>query len=693
MTFYQILSKKDVLTRMIFLALFYSGFWILAHWLITKPAYEMVWIAPQLFSSLLIYFCINGLFLTFEFYNRKWPQFLVSFFYLQPLFQISYFQTYKGFMEQQNISLILREPGFLINVLMKEISLWQVLAFIALWFGTYKLNKLFLSSPNLALRDQKPYDLFKSKVTWILLALAIASQIKWCLKHDTSLLAMRPIYPIVAFALISVLWFLIRTRAAWISKAFVLSLISLNIGQLYGFSLGYADVREKLSLDSQYYRSLFGAYFVHSALSSLDQNDKAFAKYQALPIADIDYNILLIQDDSQRWDFSNRHGYGPEETDRVLNWFYDRSFDFQYPLSSANNTDTSVPATLTGKGSDKDVLSIKDNLVIWDYFAKKAETFFVSSQILNWAKLDLFYKSVGMKRTWTAAYQSEYKGLPENIDDTYIVKEWKRYVSEELKSPWVGVLQTYASHYPYAAPEGQRPYGPCDLTRKSGPQQFKNCYLNGQYHSAHAKDEILKATDLDNTVVVLFSDHGEGIFEHGVWLHTFDYHQEMIKVPLVIHIPERLKKRIPPQNLKNFEANQKKVVSTLDITPTLLHLHELLTGQKLESDLSIFSGKSLFTHWDYRVVFSSHCFPQYRCYSREIAFVDEDYYVIYRPSEGFFKIYSTWGDLKQETPLDPRKIPTDKLERLVEEAARMHAIGKNMKAYFDFWKTEPEKNP
>lgn len=683
------IKSQDLTTRSLLLALGYSIVWISIHWLYVKPSFGWYWIFPQLLASVLIYTCLNALFATLDFY--KWGKFLqpvVTLLYFQPIFQISYFQAYKTFLEQQNLSLLLREPMFILNVFAKEVTALQAGLFVLGIVILHSINAYFLNHLKTRNSKAKPYLLFESKWIWLFLVFAVGSQIRWCLNHDPSQLIMRPLYPIVIIAVISVLMFFYKVEKQIWKKAFWVLALFLNIGQLYALNLGFPEFRDKMSLDSRFYRALFGAYFVNTAMSTLDQTDQAQEKFIRLPKAELNYNILVILDDSQRWDFSERHGY-PKETDRQLNWFYDRAYDFQYPVAPANFTDTSVPAILTGLGSNRDVLEIKGGLTLWDYFAKGAETFFISSQKLDWSRLNLFYQSIGQKHLWGALINSEYKGNQEQVDDRYLVQEFKKYSQErKLKNEhWVGVLQTFSSHYPYNHfPSAPQPHQPCDLTRETGVEPFANCYANGQISAAWAKSEILKSIDLENTIVILTSDHGEGFNEHGIWFHGVDYHQEMIKVPFFVYIPNQIKSKIPKELLENLQANTKNVTSAMDLVPTLLDIHQITTGQQLAENPEIFSGKSLLRKWDQRLVFSSHCFPQYRCYSREIAFVDNDYFVLFRPSEGFYKIYNTFSDLKQTSPIDPKSIPRQKLEQIVDQAALTHSIGQSMKSYFHTWK-------
>lgn len=677
-------ARWGIVQRNILLSFAYAVFWAVVHYAATGQSVHPGLLTVQLAVSALMFFALNGLFATFGHYRRGWIfQVLVSILYIQPFFQLFYYRTYKSFLDQQNISLIIREPYFLIKVFAAEMT-WDkgliLAAGIALFYFVNRkgLGKVQRTPPH------RPYDLFLNRWALLFTFVMIGLQIKWCLDHDPSQLAMRPFYPVTLMALASIFTHLVRSRAPAWERVSVGALIVIGITHLYALNLAFLDERGKLTLDHQFYRALFGAFYVQTAFGDMSQDDHARARFHALPEAEMDYNILISINDAQRWDAQSSNGY-PRPTDDELEWFIRKSFNFRFPVSPANFTDTAVPALVSGLASDQDVKKIKGSLSVWDYFAKGAETFFISSQDITWSKLNLFYASVGQKHVWSWTAQPGYKGNPEDTNDLFSMEHVRDHVNG-LKKPWVGAWQTFASHYPYTVNPGFDRYKPCVLDRSAGTEAFRNCYLNAQVYSAHLRSELFKSIDLEKTVVVLTSDHGEGIGEHGIFFHGVDYHQEMVKVPFVLHIPGWMQKKIPAAAMENLRRNLNRVISTTDMTPTLLHLHEMVTGQKLYEDLSWYSGRSLFTSWDHRVVFSSHCFPQYRCYSREIMFADDDYYVIFRPSEGFYKIYATWTDLDQTRPLDFKDVDHAKFERLVEEAARIHPAGQQMKAYYERFK-------
>jgi len=88
---------------------------------------------------------------------------------------------------------------------------------------------------------------------------------------------------------------------------------------------------------------------------------------------------------------------------------------------------------------------------------------------------------------------------------------------------------------------------------------------------------------LENTLVILFSDHGEEFLEHGGLLHEKLY-QETLHVPLIFFWPARI-----PRGLE-VEAQ----VPLMDLTPTLLDL----VGLETPAQSNAHSLASLFTDND-----------------------------------------------------------------------------------------------
>jgi len=72
-------------------------------------------------------------------------------------------------------------------------------------------------------------------------------------------------------------------------------------------------------------------------------------------------------------------------------------------------------------------------------------------------------------------------------------------------------------------------------------------------------DGLRAAGRLENTIVILTSDHGEHLGEHHLLDHQFSLYEELLRVPLIIHYPGVV-----------APGREARPVSTIDLFPTLL---------------------------------------------------------------------------------------------------------------------------
>ena len=152
-------------------------------------------------------------------------------------------------------------------------------------------------------------------------------------------------------------------------------------------------------------------------------------------------------------------------------------------------------------------------------------------------------------------------------------------------------------------------------------------------------------------------------------------HQESIRVPFIWYIPPGLIKKIPTENWQNFKNNQKRYVSTTDIIPTILHLASLLSKEAVVYQKEDFTGKSLFANQSGRVVISSGCFVDYRCFKRDVVFADENYFVLLQPNSlNQLEIFSA-NDFEQKIPLNKENINIQELENIISQAPEIHPLG------------------
>jgi len=68
----------------------------------------------------------------------------------------------------------------------------------------------------------------------------------------------------------------------------------------------------------------------------------------------------------------------------------------------------------------------------------------------------------------------------------------------------------------------------------------------------------------ENSIIIVTSDHGDATGEYGRTSHSLVIYPEVMRVPLLIHVPEALR--------KNLVYDDSRVSSLTDITPTLYYL-------------------------------------------------------------------------------------------------------------------------
>ncbi|MCI0437397.1 MAG: sulfatase-like hydrolase/transferase, partial [Gemmatimonadetes bacterium] len=98
----------------------------------------------------------------------------------------------------------------------------------------------------------------------------------------------------------------------------------------------------------------------------------------------------------------------------------------------------------------------------------------------------------------------------------------------------------------------------------------------------------LKARGLyDESIVIVTSDHGDSLGEEGRMGHAYTLYPEVVRIPLLMHLPSRLASTMVPEN--------EGLVFSTDITPTL---HALLGASPAQP--RPFFGRSLFRAGDAR---------------------------------------------------------------------------------------------
>ncbi len=94
--------------------------------------------------------------------------------------------------------------------------------------------------------------------------------------------------------------------------------------------------------------------------------------------------------------------------------------------------------------------------------------------------------------------------------------------------------------------------------------QAKVLYDGEIAYTDHHLQNLLSMLDdyglTDRTVVVIFSDHGEGFFEHKLFSHGNSLYEELLRIPTVMHLPDSERKG----------TRVSSITRSIDIMPTIL---------------------------------------------------------------------------------------------------------------------------
>lgn len=141
------------------------------------------------------------------------------------------------------------------------------------------------------------------------------------------------------------------------------------------------------------------------------------------------------------------------------------------------------------------------------------------------------------------------------------------WIAQDTERPFFVFINYYDVHAPYISPERARfsefenPGGlvntdwtTADIYNPKTPEQVQgeiDAYDGGIYYTDRQIQILLDELDqrgvLQNTIVVITSDHGELFGEHGLWEHHNSLYKPVIHVPLIIWHPESVPQgvRIP----------------------------------------------------------------------------------------------------------------------------------------------------
>lgn len=293
-----------------------------------------------------------------------------------------------------------------------------------------------------------------------------------------------------------------------------------------------------------------------------------------------DLNVLLLTIDTLRAELGytglagTRPGISPH-----LDSLAARSTVFERAYSLASYTSKSLGPMLIGRYPSETPRSFEH----FDRFPREAR--FIQERILEAGIQTLsiqgywyFYlKGYGFERGWeTLEHGAAPRVIAVEGDRTKngdkVADDAIMYLKQLADRPgrffmWTHWVDPHAEYVPHEAHN----YGSGERERYDGEVSFVDAQI-GRILA------VLEETKLaSKTAIIVTSDHGEAFGEHGLIRHGFEVWEELVHVPLLVHVPGIAEKRVAARR------------SLIDVAPTILSL------LKLPVDPAAFAGKSLLT--------------------------------------------------------------------------------------------------
>ncbi|MEK6301433.1 MAG: sulfatase [Acidobacteriota bacterium] len=150
----------------------------------------------------------------------------------------------------------------------------------------------------------------------------------------------------------------------------------------------------------------------------------------------------------------------------------------------------------------------------------------------------------GMEQTVDAAR----RGLKQTVDAAIEVLG-----SAPSDRPVCSYIYVPDPHRPYRPHEGFD-FGPAQIDRYDGEIAYTD------YHLGRLFDWMEQAGRMNDTMIVIMSDHGESFGERKVYKHNSQLYDDQMRVPMIVYVPGQSPRRIPDY------------VTTADLGATILKL-------------------------------------------------------------------------------------------------------------------------
>ena len=123
-------------------------------------------------------------------------------------------------------------------------------------------------------------------------------------------------------------------------------------------------------------------------------------------------------------------------------------------------------------------------------------------------------------------------------EDDMMLGPSEKWLKERGDEPFVAEYLTGTGHHDYQCLGTS--HGQEDFANEEPLNSYLNCMRLQDIFVKNLMDQYEELGLYEDTIFVIFGDHGEGFGEHGLLGHNDTIYEEGLKVPLIIHDPRQL---------------------------------------------------------------------------------------------------------------------------------------------------------
>ena len=384
-------------------------------------------------------------------------------------------------------------------------------------------------------------------------------------------------------------------------------------------------------------------------------------------------NVILISMDTTRSDFLSCYGYQRQTTPNI-DALAGEGFLFENTISPEPFTLPAHCSMLTGTVppyhgvlDNRDYKLGEDNVVLSEILKAKGFTTagFVSSFVLD--------SQFGLAQGFDV-YDDQFgnvqvsgEGAERRGDET--TDRAIKWLDEKRGRKNFVFLHYFDPHFQYNAPEPFK--SRFDAAGNGNQLLYENAYAAEVAFTDHCIGRVidkLKELDMyDTSLIIVTSDHGEGLGEHKESTHGYFIYQETVKVPLIVKLPGRHKpRRIKP------------VVGLVDIVPTVCSLLGIESPAGIQGkDLGPYVSGQLEPYAD-RYIYTQSLRPTIYMANSLLGVVNDNYKYIQTSRPELYDLVKDPKELDNLAKDEPNRvrIMKDKLSQILEETVREDEFSK-----------------